>query len=122
MGEFAYQSQEGKAQVQEMHGHVMFPCKIADNVHNCALMKHMVLELSDTMPSYSLKRVCNNDIINGLAHDKLYIARLEEIAKQHGDAGTEVPTLVRAGLKARYITNGLALGATQYVASAAGSG
>jgi len=81
MGEFAYQFQEGKAQVQEMHGHVMFPCKIADDVHNCALMKHMILELSDTMPSYPSKRVCNNYIINGLAHDKLYIARWGETAK-----------------------------------------
>ena len=61
-------------------------------------------------------------MINGLAHDELYNARLGEIAKPHEDAGTEVPILVRAGLKARHITYGLVLGAMQYVASAAGSG
>ena len=61
-------------------------------------------------------------MINGLARDKLYIARLGEIAKPHEDAGTEVPILVRAALKARHITYGLTLGAMQYVASAAGSG
>jgi hypothetical protein len=59
-------------------------------------------------------------MINGLAHDKSYIARLEEIAKQHEDAGTKLPTLVRTALSPKHVTYGLTLGAMQYVASAAG--